>query len=163
AREQGIDRLIQFGADVTSCRWNGDSQRWTVTSADGRRWDADALILATGQLPQPAVPATPGRFEGHSFHSASWDHPYALRGKRVLFSSHYLPALQRPGVELVTDRIAGFDASGVRTADGVLREVDCVIYGTGFRATDFMFPMEIVGAGGRTLRSEWMGGAHAHL
>ena len=41
------------------------------------------MIVATGQLHQPAVPRLPGRFEGHSFHSAEWDHGYDLRGKRV--------------------------------------------------------------------------------
>jgi cation diffusion facilitator CzcD-associated flavoprotein CzcO len=88
---------------------------------------------------------------------------YTFGCKRVLFSSHYLPALQRPGVELVTEAIARFEPHGVVTEDGALREVDCIIYGTGFRAADFMFPMEIVGAGGRTLAEEWSGGAHAHL
>jgi cation diffusion facilitator CzcD-associated flavoprotein CzcO len=88
---------------------------------------------------------------------------YTFGCKRVLFSSYYLPALQQPGVELVTDRIERFEPRGVVTADGARREVDCVIYGTGFRATDFMFPMEVVGAGGLSLREEWSSGAHAHL
>ena len=88
---------------------------------------------------------------------------YTFGCKRVLFSSHYLPALQRPNVELVTEPIARFVGPGVVTADGVLREVDCVIWGTGFRTTEFMFPMEVTGTGGRTLRAEWAGGAHAHL
>ena len=51
----------------------------------------------------------------------------------------------------------------MRTADGTLREVDCVIYGTGFRASEFMFPMEVVGVGGLSLRQAWRDGAHAHL
>jgi cation diffusion facilitator CzcD-associated flavoprotein CzcO len=88
---------------------------------------------------------------------------YTFGCKRVLFSSYYLPALQLPSVELVTDRIERLEASGVVTEDGALREVDCVIYGTGFQATEFMFPMEVVGADGVTLQSEWSRGAHAHL
>ena len=88
---------------------------------------------------------------------------YTFGCKRVLFSSHYLPALQRPNVELVSEPIARFSDRGVLTADGVLRELDCVIWGTGFKATEFMFPMEVVGAGGRSLREEWASGAHAHL
>ncbi len=88
---------------------------------------------------------------------------YTFGCKRVLFSSHYLPALQRPNVELVTSPISRLSGSGVVTADGVEREVDCVIWGTGFKSTEFMFPMEIVGAGGRSLREEWASGAHAHL
>ncbi len=38
-----------------------------------------------------------------------------------------------------------------------------MIWGTGFQSTEFMFPMEIIGAGGRSLRTEWARGAHAHL
>ena len=60
---------------------------------------------------------------------------YTFGCKRILFSSHYLPALQRPNVELVSEPIARLDPAGVVTADGVLREVDCVIYGTGFKTT----------------------------
>jgi cation diffusion facilitator CzcD-associated flavoprotein CzcO len=45
----------------------------------------------------------------------------------------------------------------------VVREVDCVIWGTGFETTEFMFPMEVVGAEGRSLRDQWASGAHAHL
>ncbi|MBV9310012.1 MAG: 4-hydroxyacetophenone monooxygenase, partial [Solirubrobacterales bacterium] len=88
---------------------------------------------------------------------------YVFGCKRVLFSSHYLPALQRPGVELVTEPISRFTRDGIATADGAERKVDCLIYGTGFRSTEFMFPMEITGAGGRSLREVWNDGAHAHL
>jgi cation diffusion facilitator CzcD-associated flavoprotein CzcO len=88
---------------------------------------------------------------------------YTFGCKRVLFSSHFLPALARPNVELVTEAITEMTPRGVRTADGAEHEVDCVIYGTGFRTTHFMLPMEISGVGGRTLREEWATGPHAHL
>jgi cation diffusion facilitator CzcD-associated flavoprotein CzcO len=88
---------------------------------------------------------------------------YTFGCKRVLFSSAFLPALQRPDVELVTDAIAGVVPEGVVTAGGRLHEADCIIFGTGFKAADFMFPMEVRGAGGRSLRDDWAGGAHAHL
>ena len=39
---------------------------------------------------------------------------YTFGCKRVLFSSHYLPALQRPNVELVTDAIARITPDGHR-------------------------------------------------
>jgi cation diffusion facilitator CzcD-associated flavoprotein CzcO len=88
---------------------------------------------------------------------------YTFGCKRVLFSSFFLPALQRPNVELVTDAITAVTERGIRTADGVERELDCIIWGTGFRTNDFMFPMEITGSDGRRLRDEWEDGAHAHL
>lgn len=88
---------------------------------------------------------------------------YTFGCKRVLFSSYFLPALQRENVELVTDPIAGMTPEGIVTADGTLHPVDCVIWGTGFRTNDFMFPMEVTGAEGRDLREAWADGAHAHL
>ena len=48
-------------------------------------------------------------------------------------------------------------AGGIITEDGRDRPVDCIINATGFRTTEFMFPMEITGAGGRTLRETWAG------
>ena len=83
---------------------------------------------------------------------------YAFGCKRVLFSSWFLPALQRPNVELVTEPIRSVTASAING-----HEVDCIIYGTGFRTTDFMFPMEIVGRDGVSLRDAWRDGPHAHL
>src|SRR5204862_3177851 len=46
---------------------------------------------------------------------------------------------------------------------GAEHDVDCIVYGTGFRTNDFMFPMAVSGAGGRSLAEEWADGAHAHL
>jgi cation diffusion facilitator CzcD-associated flavoprotein CzcO len=88
---------------------------------------------------------------------------YTFGCKRILFSSHYLPALARPNVTLSTEKVTEIVPEGVRTADGTTHEVDTIIWGTGFAARDFMFPMEIVGPGGRTLSDEWADGPHAHL
>jgi cation diffusion facilitator CzcD-associated flavoprotein CzcO len=281
ARERGVEELIRYSTTVTACAWDGASCRWSVETEDGESYEADALILATGQLHQPARPAIEGAesFAGHAFHSAEWDHDYPLAGKRVavigtgasavqfvpeitrqvksmvvfqrtgnwfmprrnrrynalvraalerlpglqafrrkfvfqyaesltvairhprtvgrlararsaafmrsqlkdpsirakawpdytfgckriLFSSHFLPTLQRENVELVTEAITGMTPSGLLTADGAAHEVDCVIWATGFKTNDFMFPMKITGIEGRDLREYWSGGAHAHL
>jgi cation diffusion facilitator CzcD-associated flavoprotein CzcO len=281
ARDHGLEDVIVHDTTVSGCAWDDEALRWTVTTDDGRRYEAGAVILATGQLHQPAWPrlAHPEAFTGHSFHSAQWDHDYDLRGKRVavigtgasavqfvpeiakevahlavfqrsgnwflprksrpypgwfkaavrhvpglqsarrrylyhygelltvmirhpatlgrigrlraqlfmrwqlkdpvvrakawpdytfgckrvLFSSQFLPALQRPNVELITDAVTGLAPEGVVTADGQVHEVDCVIYGTGFRTNDFMFPMQVTGSGGRDLADAWAAGAHAHL
>jgi cation diffusion facilitator CzcD-associated flavoprotein CzcO len=271
---------VRTSTTVTACAWDAERCRWVLETADGPTYEADALILATGQLHQPARPAIEGAdsFAGHSFHSAEWDHDYPLAGKRVavlgtgasavqfvpeiapkvahmsvfqrtgnwflprenrrypaavkaaielvpglqafrrrfifeygesltlairhpgtigrlaaarsaafmrsqlkdpalrakawpdytfgckrvLFSSHYLPALARPNVELVTEEIASIEPRGIRTADGALHELDCVIWATGFQTNDFMFPMRIAGDG-VDLHEYWSRGAHAHL
>jgi cation diffusion facilitator CzcD-associated flavoprotein CzcO len=88
---------------------------------------------------------------------------YTFGCKRILFSSHYLPALQRPNVELVTDPIARMTPTGIVTASGAEHELDCVIWATGFKTTDFVFPMHVSGEAGVDLHKYWSGGAHAHL
>jgi cation diffusion facilitator CzcD-associated flavoprotein CzcO len=65
-------------------------------------------------------------------------------------------------VDLVTDRITAITPSGVRTTVGE-HEADVIIYGTGFRATEFLVPMHIRGLDGRRLHEEWGGGARAYL
>jgi len=281
ASAHGVEELVRTNTTVTACAWDERACRWRVSCADGEELEADALILATGQLHQPARPAIEGAdsFSGHSFHSAEWDHDYQFAGrrvavvgtgasavqfvpeiapavasltvfqrtgnwflprrnrrynalvraaiarvpllqrmrrrfvfeytesltlairnprtfgrvaasrsrrfmrsqlddpvvrekawpdytfgcKRILFSSHFLPALQRPNVELVTEQISAVTPTGIRTADGRERDVDCLIWATGFRTNDFMFPMRVEGRDGRSLEEAWSGGAHAHL
>jgi cation diffusion facilitator CzcD-associated flavoprotein CzcO len=88
---------------------------------------------------------------------------YTFGCKRILFSSYFLPALQRANVDLVDQAITRVVPEGLITADGSLHEVDCIIWGTGFKTNDFMFPMEITGDAGQRLRDVWSAGAHAHL
>ncbi|MGB2852353.1 MAG: NAD(P)/FAD-dependent oxidoreductase [Solirubrobacterales bacterium] len=281
AHDHGLDRRLETNAEVSACRWDDSEQIWTVSTTDGRSWQAGAVIIATGQLHRAARPPIEGAesFEGHSFHSAEWDHDYELAGKRIavigtgasavqfvpeiagqvdqlmifqrtgnwfmprrnrpypafakaafkhlpglqayrrhfvfnylesltmmirhprtlgllgklrsaafmrwqlrdpevrrkawpdytfgckriLFSSQFLPALQRPNVELISEAITAITPSGLRTSDGVEHRVDCIIWGTGFRTNDFMFPMEVVGANGEHLAETWSEGPHAHL
>jgi cation diffusion facilitator CzcD-associated flavoprotein CzcO len=281
ARAHGVDRLVRANTTVASCTWDARRCRWRVHTEQGATHEADALIVATGQLHQPSYPAIEGAetFAGHSFHSSRWDHDYPLAGervgvvgtgasavqfvpeiaplvarlsvfqrtgnwflprknrrypalvkaaiervpglqafrrrfiyeytesltlairnprtigrlagarsaafmrsqlkdadvrrrawpdytfgcKRILFSSNFLPALQRANVALVTDAIAAVTPTGVVTRDGRSHELDCIIWATGFQTNDFMFPMAIAGEGGLTLREQWADGAHAHL
>ncbi|MCW2996004.1 MAG: monooxygenase [Conexibacter sp.] len=281
AREHGVDRLVVGDTEVTACRWDETTATWTIETARGTSYTADAIVLATGQLHRPATPAIPGAesFAGKTMHSAEWDpqldlrdqrvavigtgasavqlvpeiaplvrsltvfqrsgnwflprrnrpyprawraavahvpglqrwrrafvthygealtamirHPrtlgrigalrsalfmraqlrdpelrrkawpdYAFGCKRVLFSSAFLPALARPNVELTTDPIASIGPRGPVTASGRSIDVDTIIYATGFRTSEFVAPMEVAGAGGRTLREAWQDGASAHL
>lgn len=89
------------------------------------------------------------------------DYPFGC--KRILFSSAYYEALARDDVELVTEPIREITAGGVVTADGREREVDAIVYGTGFRANDFVLPMAVAGIEGRDLQDAWRAGAEAHL
>lgn len=88
---------------------------------------------------------------------------YPLGCKRLLFSNDWYPALTRDHVEVVNDGITAVEATGVRTADGRLHEVDVLILGTGFAATDFLASITVHGRGGVELHEQWDGGARAHL
>jgi cation diffusion facilitator CzcD-associated flavoprotein CzcO len=83
--------------------------------------------------------------------------------KRILLSNDWYPALQLPQVELVDDRIREIRAHSVVTADGAERQVDTIVLGTGFAATEFLAPMQITGRGGRDLHEQWKDGASAYL
>ena len=88
---------------------------------------------------------------------------YLMGCKRVVFSNDWYPALARPNVTLVTDQIERIVSDGVITADGTTRTVDVMIYGTGFRAVEFLAPMAVSGLDGLRLQQAWQEGAHAYL
>lgn len=75
--------------------------------------------------------------------------------KRVLFSNDYYPAIASDRVSLVPKAIAELCDNGVKTVDGEFRPADVVIYGTGFRATDFLAPMSVRGSRGVSLAEVW--------
>ncbi|MDB5987471.1 MAG: NAD(P)/FAD-dependent oxidoreductase [Nevskia sp.] len=88
---------------------------------------------------------------------------YPIGCKRTLLSNEWLKTLAAPNVEVVTQAIAGATATGLRTDDGKLREVDAIVYGTGFEATKFLAPMRVTGLDGQTLNQRWQNGAEAYL
>jgi 4-hydroxyacetophenone monooxygenase len=89
---------------------------------------------------------------------------YPLGGKRVLRDDGlWIAALKRPNVELVTSPITGITETGIVTKDGQARDVDAIIYGTGFTASQFLKTYKIKGRGGRELHDVWAGDARAYL
>ncbi|WP_336213315.1 flavin-containing monooxygenase [Nonomuraea sp. LPB2021202275-12-8] len=82
--------------------------------------------------------------------------------KRVVIDSSFYPALCRPNVDVVTEKIVRITPKGVKTAESP-HEVDTIIYATGFRSTEFLSPMRVTGRGGRDLAEQWAGGAEAYL
>ncbi|MEU0538731.1 NAD(P)/FAD-dependent oxidoreductase [Nocardia sp. NPDC005978] len=89
---------------------------------------------------------------------------YAAGCKRGLFSNEYFPALAQPNVHVETTAIEAVTPTGIRTADGVEHPVDVIVYGTGFKGTEFLAPMHIYGLGGRKLTDQWTPeGARAYL
>jgi cation diffusion facilitator CzcD-associated flavoprotein CzcO len=281
ADKYGLRRKIRFGSEVMGAEFIEASGLWQVSTRNGERFRARALVSACGQLNRPAWPRIPGldAFKGEVFHSARWNHGYPLEGKRVavigtgasaiqfvpqiapkvarlqlfqrsaayvipkpdrtyrawelalmrrlpglqkldrmlkyiqhesrvlafsvfpllmklmrlkfnrhlargipdaalrerlqpdyplgckriLISNDFYPALARPNVEVIDDGIREVTADALVTSDGQRHEVDAIILGTGFTATDFLAPMSIRGLAGRDLNQAWREGAEAYL
>lgn len=89
---------------------------------------------------------------------------YPPMAKRMLRDNGtYAAALKRENVDLLTDGIQQITPRGIVTMDGVEHEVDVIIYGTGFRASEFLTPMEVVGRNGVDLNTQWNGDSRAYL
>ena len=89
---------------------------------------------------------------------------YPLGGKRALLDNGvWLQSLQQSNVDLITDPIVEITPSGIVTKNGVRHEVDVIIYGTGFHASRFLYPMTFKGRGGKDLHETWDGDGRAYL
>ncbi len=80
---------------------------------------------------------------------------YTIGCKRVLISDDFYPAMNRRNVELATSAISHVEADAIVTSDGNRHPVDALVYATGFRPTDWIPGIQILGRGGRDLTQEW--------
>ena len=78
-------------------------------------------------------------------------------------SRDWFPTFALPHVHLETSPIVRFTESGCCTADGNEHRLDTVIYGTGFKAADYLSSLDVYGTGGRRLHDDWRDGAEAYL
>jgi len=88
---------------------------------------------------------------------------YPMGCKRQLVSDVFYDAMTRPNVEVIVDPIERIVPDGIVTRDGTHRRLDAIIYGTGFKPTAYLTPMQIHGLGGRDLNEAWRDGAEAYL
>ena len=67
-----------FQTKVTELRWDEDLARWIVSTDRNDAMKARFVVMATGPLNRPKLPAIPGieDFEGHTFHTSRWDYAY---------------------------------------------------------------------------------------
>lgn len=81
---------------------------------------------------------------------------YPATGKRTLQDNgSWLGALKRDNVDLIRTPIERITPTGIVTTDGQAYDVDIIVYATGFRATDVLFPMTITGRDGVDLHDVW--------
>jgi 4-hydroxyacetophenone monooxygenase len=73
-------------------------------------------------------------------------------------------ALLRDNVTLVTDGVRRINQKGIEAESDDQYDVDIIIYATGFKANDYLWPMEVRGRGGARVEELWATtGAQAYL
>ena len=89
------------------------------------------------------------------------NHPFGC--KRPLFSDVYYPTFNRDNVELLTEDIERISANSIVTVDGESRDIDAIIFSTGFETTTYLSAIEVAGRGGQSLKNAWSDGAQAYF
>ena len=87
---------------------------------------------------------------------------YEIGCKRVLITNDFYPALDKPNVELVAGGAREIRAGSVVAADGAEREVDTIVFATGFETTGSPILARIRGRDGRSLDDVWDGRPRFH-
>jgi 4-hydroxyacetophenone monooxygenase len=89
---------------------------------------------------------------------------YPPYGKRMLRDNNWYKMLKRDNVELIDTAVKRIEPDALVDESGERHAVDVIVFATGFQATRMLFPMEIAGRDGRSLRELWgEDDARAHL
>ncbi len=89
---------------------------------------------------------------------------YPPTAKRMLIDNgHWYRSLAQDHVRVVDDSIDRINETGLVTNTGEQFNLDVMIYGTGFSASKFLFPMRIYGRDGSELRTSWDEDPRAYL
>jgi 4-hydroxyacetophenone monooxygenase len=129
--------------------WSGGPQAVSAANAMMREMLTEAIRLQAPDDPELLAKVIPA---------------YPVGGKRALVDNGvWLAALRRDNVELISEPIEKITAKAIVTKDGAEHPADVIIYGTGFHASRFLWPMRIVGRGGVDLHEAWDGDPRAYL
>lgn len=82
--------------------------------------------------------------------------------KRQVVSGTYYRAIQADNAALICDAITEVTPTGIRTADGQLRDTDVIVLATGFAAHNYMRPMRLIGRDGISIDEAWAKGPRAY-
>jgi 4-hydroxyacetophenone monooxygenase len=80
---------------------------------------------------------------------------YPPYGKRPLIDNRWYQTMCRDDVDLITEAVDYVRGDVVVTRSGVEVPADVIAMATGFKILQFLWPMDIVGASGKTLREQW--------
>ncbi len=87
---------------------------------------------------------------------------YEIGCKRVLITNDFYPALDKPNVELVASGLREVRGNSVVAADGTEREMDTIVFATGYETTDPTIYKRNRGRDGRYIDEVWSGQPRFH-
>lgn len=78
AKHYNLYQHALFHTRATGLTWDEESHHWYVETDRGDQFWARYVIVSSGTLTQPKLPAIPGieDFQGHTFHTSRWDYGY---------------------------------------------------------------------------------------
>jgi cation diffusion facilitator CzcD-associated flavoprotein CzcO len=84
AHEEGVTARTRFGVELLEARWADSRECWELETSTGAV-SCRVLVMATGRLSAPQIPAVPGldTFPGRILHSSAWDPDLNLSDLRV--------------------------------------------------------------------------------
>lgn len=96
AKHFDLEPHIQYDAEITQAVWNSQEQLWDLQIRGQAPVKAKVFVPAWGQLNKAVTPYFKGaeKFQGQSFHSASWDYDIDLKGKKVVSIGNAASAVQ---------------------------------------------------------------------
>jgi 4-hydroxyacetophenone monooxygenase len=152
-------------------RWYRFYQFWTAV--EGRRpyaevdpaWQTPGSVSDKNELLRKRlIEHLSGQYEDRPDLLAKVIPDYPPFAKRMLMDNGiWAHTLHRDNVDLVTDRIKAVTPTGIVTDNGELHPCDVIVYGTGFRASEFLSSMSVIGRSGIRLQDQWHGDARAYL
>jgi cation diffusion facilitator CzcD-associated flavoprotein CzcO len=80
---------------------------------------------------------------------------FVIGCKRILMANDYYPAIAKENVDVITHGVTEVREHSIVADDGSEREVDAIIWGTGFHVTDNPDWQKLRGRDGRSLTETW--------
>lgn len=167
--------LALFRAFNSYSRWYRLWQFWISTEGRLPLVEVDKGWREEGSISKPnalfrtdLLKHLERQYEGRPDLLAKMTPSYPPGAKRMLRDNgDWAKTIRRDSVDLVADEmIARIDKTGIWTVSASgeerHRELDAIIYATGFKAQDFLHPMEVTGRNGVTLGNHWDGDAKAY-
>jgi 4-hydroxyacetophenone monooxygenase len=80
---------------------------------------------------------------------------YPPYGKRPLIDNRWFKTMCRDDVHLISEAVDHVVGDKVVSSSGAETAVDVIALATGFKILQFLWPMDIIGKSGETLREQW--------